>query len=106
MEHTARKEAGLVAGLLEALDHLLNRFFASAEFRAYESLCLDGWKSVLSPEAVAILDRQLQFPSRRVQRQFAGKVAVLYCLGDPGCERLPREVGRPPESRSPLSRKI
>ncbi|UCH34931.1 MAG: hypothetical protein JSV65_00820 [Armatimonadota bacterium] len=81
-----------MAGLLEAIDYLLKRFFASAELRAYESLCLDGWKGVLSAEAVAILDRQLRLPNRRVQRGFAGKVVVSYCLGDPDCEKLPPET--------------
>lgn len=52
--------------LFDGLTYLLDRFFASARFHPYENLCLGGWKSVLSPEAVAILDHHLRFPSRRL----------------------------------------
>jgi len=83
-----------MAGLLEILDCFLKRAFGNTKLRPYESACLDAWKEQLSPDAVDILDRQLEWYDF-VQRQSADKLVCFYRLGDPTCKQLPAEARFP-----------
>jgi hypothetical protein len=69
---------------------VLHRVFGSTKLRAYESACLEAWKRELSPAAVAILDRQLEFYDL-VQRQSADKLVCFFRIGDPACKKLPED---------------
>lgn len=76
--------------ILYFVSDIYHRAFGSTKLRACESACLEAWKRELSPAAVAILDRQLEFYDL-VQRQSADKLVCFYRIGDPACKKLPED---------------